>query len=88
MDIIATWGVVNPAFCINCKTDGSIIDESQARNWQDMHTKFTSYLKDEGDVSPSVYAHSIIQIRAAESIMADFNIAFEPYTHPIEVIQL
>jgi len=81
-------GVVNPAFCINCKTDGSIINESQARNWQNIHAKFTSYLKDKGDVSPSVYAHSIIQIRAAESIMADFNIAFEPYTHPIEVIQL
>lgn len=81
-------GVINPAFCINCKTGGSIIDENQARNWQDIHNKFTSYLKDKGDVSPSVYAHSIIQIRAAESIMTDFNIAFEPYTHPIEVVQL
>lgn len=80
-------GVVNPAFCVDCKSGGSIIDEPQAKNWQDKHSQLTSYLKNQKDISPSVYAHCITQIRAAESVMLDFNIHYEQYKHPVEVTQ-
>ena len=80
-------GVINPAFCVDCKSGGSIIDEAQAKNWQQKHTRLSSYLKTQIDLSPSVYAHCITQIRAAESVMLDFNISYEQYKHPIEVTQ-
>lgn len=80
-------GVINPAFCVDCKSGGSIIDEAQAKNWQEKHTRLSSYLKIQKDLSPSVYAHCITQIRAAESVMSDFNISYEQYKHPIEVTQ-
>ncbi|TMP38286.1 hypothetical protein [Pseudoalteromonas rubra] len=80
-------GVINPAFCVDCKSGGSIIDEAQAKNWQKKHSQLTSYLKTQGDISPSIYAHCITQIRAAESVMEDFNIFYEQYKHPIEVTQ-
>ena len=80
-------GVINPAFCVDCKSGGSIIDEAQAKNWQEKHTRLSLYLKTQKDLSPSVYAHCITQIRAAESVMSDFNISYEQYKHPIEVTQ-
>lgn len=81
-------GIVNPAFCVDCTSGSSIIDEEQAKWWQKKHEQVTNYLKHEHDVSPTEYSHFITQIRAAEIVLKDFSIPFTPYKHPIEVVEL
>ncbi|BBC40496.1 hypothetical protein FA893_11640 [Photobacterium damselae subsp. piscicida] len=81
-------GVVNPAFCIDCSSGSSIIDEENAKWWQKKHLQLTTYLSNELDVSPSEYSHCITQIRAAEIIMKDFDIEYITYQHPIKIIEL
>lgn len=79
-------GIVNPAFCIECS--GSIIDRDKALWWEKRHQSLTHYLAKKKDVSLGEYSHCITQIRAAESVMKDFNIEFDRYQHHIEVINL
>ena len=81
-------GIVNPAFCVDCSQGSSIIDEECAKWWQTKHSALTTYLANQTDVSPTEYSHCITQIRAAETVMKDFNMPFIEYQHPIEVVQL
>ena len=81
-------GVVNPAFCVDCRSGASIIDREKATWWQRKHAALSSYLQLQPDVSTSEYAHCITQIRAAEKVMHDFDLPFEEYKHPIQVIDL
>lgn len=78
-------GVVNPAFCVNCGTHGSIIDEEQAVWWQKKHTALTHYLKANQNVSVAVITHCLTQIRAAEQVMNDFSIPYDRWIPSIEV---
>lgn len=78
--------VTNPSFCVDCRSGNSIIDAKQAKWWHSQHQSLTDYLKSNLDISPSEYSHCITQIRAAEIVMSDFNIPYEVYNHPIEVI--
>lgn len=79
-------GAVNPAFCVDCSSGSSIIDRDNALWWQSRHLDLTHYLHHHLAVSPSVYAHCITQIRAAELVMNDFSIEYTPYQHAIEVV--
>ncbi|MCE2595860.1 hypothetical protein [Motilimonas cestriensis] len=81
-------GVANPAFCVDCSSGSSIIDESHAKWWQRKHESLTNYLSTEIDTSPTEYSHCITQIRAAEIVMKDFDIPFTTYKHPIEITEL
>lgn len=79
-------GVINPAFCSNCSN--SIIDEEKARWWQLRHQALTQYIATQNELSINEYSHYITQIRAAEKVMSDFNLPFETYKHPLEIVQL
>ncbi|MCH8493671.1 MAG: hypothetical protein LAT53_10600 [Idiomarina sp.] len=81
-------GVVNPAFCVDCKTGGSVIDSEKAIWWQERHSALTSYLRKSVEVSAGEYAHCITQIRAAERVLLDHDLAHETYVHPIQVIEI
>ncbi|WP_419147217.1 hypothetical protein [Pseudoalteromonas 'SMAR'] len=72
-------GIVMPQFCVDCSSQGSIIDEEQAKWWQRKHVSLLNYLKSEEDISVTEKSHFITQIRAAESVMSDFNMPFEPF---------
>lgn len=80
--------VVNPAFCVDCRSGGSVIDTEKALWWQKRHTALTNYLKNQSNVTPGEYAHCITQIRAAENVMRNHNVIHTPYEHPIKVIEL
>ncbi|HGE6067727.1 TPA: hypothetical protein ACGG77_003366 [Vibrio cholerae] len=81
-------GISNPSFCVDCKSSGSVIDGEKAQWWKKRHVALTTYLVKQNDVSPGEYSHCITQIRAAENVMRDFDIPFEEYEHPIEVVNL
>ncbi|RWU08865.1 hypothetical protein EGC76_10995 [Pseudidiomarina gelatinasegens] len=81
-------GIINPAFCVDCKTGGSVIDTEKAKWWQKRHFDLVSYLRNNRSLSLNEYAHCITQVRAAERVMSDFNLSYESYQHPIEVIDL
>lgn len=81
-------GIWNPAFCVDCSSGSSIIDEENAKWWQSKHTQLTAYIANESDISSGDYSHCITQIRAAEIVMTDFGMIFIPYKHPIEVSNL
>ena len=78
-------GVVNPAFCVDCSTHGSIIDSEQAAWWKSKHETLVLYLTENTGVSMAVYTHCITQIRAAEKVMSDFSIEYRPYQPEIEI---
>ncbi|AZL64185.1 TPA: hypothetical protein QCD44_004065 [Enterobacter hormaechei] len=78
-------GVVNPAFCVDCRSGGSIIDTDKAMWWQQRHNALIMYLQQQTDLSISEYAHCITQIRAAERVMQDHGIGYDTYEHPIKV---
>lgn len=79
-------GVVNPAFCTDCSS--SVIDQEKAQWWQKRHQALTQHLANQTSPGVGEYAHFITQIRAAENVMRDFDLLFEPYKHPVEVISL
>lgn len=81
-------GIVNPAFCVDCNSGSSIIDEDNAKWWQKKHKSLTNYLATEKNISPSEYSHLITQIRAAEIVMKDFGMPFATYNHPIDIIEV
>ncbi|ELL8699399.1 hypothetical protein RX307_001575 [Escherichia coli] len=80
-------GVINPAFCVDCSSGSSIIDEENAKWWQTKHKELTDYLAVNPSASISIYSHCITQIRAAELIMRDFGISFVEYKHQVEVTE-
>ncbi len=77
-------GVINPAFCVNCQSHGSIITGEQALWWQKKHRTLTNYLSDTPDISPAISTHCLTQIRAAEKVMTDFDIGFTRWETPTE----
>lgn len=79
-------GVINPAFCVNCGSHGSIIDKEQASWWQNKHNALTSYLKANPTVSVAIYTHCLTQIRAAEQVMKDFSIPCERWVPSIDIM--
>ncbi|MDI7263733.1 hypothetical protein QLY38_16305 [Cronobacter sakazakii] len=80
-------GVINPAFCVDCSSGSSIIDEENAKWWQTKHRELTAYLAVNTSVSISIYSHCITQIRAAELVMRDFGMSFVEYKHQVEVTE-
>lgn len=72
-------GVVNPAFCVNCGSHGSIIDEEQAMWWRSKHKLLIDYLNYNQPVSAAVLTHCLTQIRAAEQVMSEFSMSFDRY---------
>ncbi|WP_432224925.1 hypothetical protein [Enterobacter wuhouensis] len=72
-------GVVNPAFCVDCGSHGSIIDEEQAMWWKNKHDSLTRWLTDNPGTSVAEFTHCMTQIRAAEKVMTDFSVSFTLY---------
>lgn len=78
-------GVINPAFCVNCNSDGSIIEEEHAIDWQRKHQKLTAYLNEHSDISFQEKLPLILQVQAAEVVMKDFKLPFTPFPELIEI---
>ncbi|EAB1843905.1 hypothetical protein EG720_13680 [Salmonella enterica] len=78
-------GVINPAFCIDCSTNGSIIDGEQAAWWKSKHNALILYLSENAEISTAVYIHCLTQIHAAEKVMSDFSIEYIPFQPEIEI---
>ncbi|HBY85866.1 MAG TPA: hypothetical protein DEO86_08335 [Colwellia sp.] len=78
-------GAINPAFCVSCSSDGSIIEEEQAISWQTKHKRLTEYFTDNSNISFQEKLPFILQIQAAEQVMKDFKIHYEPFPELIEV---
>ncbi len=78
-------GVVMPQFCVDCGSASSIIDEEQARWWQKKHNSLVAYMESGEDISVSERSHYITQVRAAEIVMADFNLIFTPFEPDLKV---
>ncbi|MFS1904035.1 hypothetical protein BCU43_022500 [Vibrio lentus] len=81
-------GVVTPQFCVNCDSESSIIDREQAKWWQKRHQSCVRYMKLGEDISHTDQSHYITQIRAAESVMRDFDMPFTPFEYDIKVTEL
>lgn len=79
-------GLVMPQFCVDCSS--SIIDEQQAKWWQKKHRSLTAYMAFGEDISVSERSHYITQIRAAELVMADFNIPFSAFEAELRTMAL
>ena len=78
-------GVVMPQFCVDCGSGSSIIDEEQARWWQKKHNSLVAYMESDEDISVSERSHYITQVRAAEIVMADFELPFTPFEPDLKV---
>lgn len=78
-------GVVMPQFCVDCGSGSSIIDEQQAEWWQKKHSSLVAYMESGEEVSASERSHYITQVRAAELVMADFNMPFTPFEPDLKV---
>lgn len=81
-------GVVMPQFCVNCKGQGSIIDKDQALWWQKRHKSLVRYMELGEDISVTDKSHYITQIRAAEKVMADFDMFFTSFVPALKVMNL
>ncbi|MEZ8819227.1 hypothetical protein AB4304_00020 [Vibrio breoganii] len=81
-------GVITPQFCVDCNSGSSIIDEQQAKWWQKKHHSLTSYMTSGEDISVSERSHYITQVRAAEKVMADFDMPFTPFEPDLKVANL
>jgi len=78
-------GVVNPAFCVDCNSDGSVIEDEHAKNWQQKHTRLTDFFDQNKDMTFQEKLPFLLQIQAAENVMKDFDIAFTKFPELIEV---
>lgn len=81
-------GVVMPQFCVECTSQGSIIDKDQALWWQKKHNSLVRYIGLAEDISVTEKSHYITQIRAAENVMEDFDMSFTPFEAELKVTQL
>jgi hypothetical protein len=72
-------GVINPAFCVDCGSHGSIIDEEQVMWWKNKHDNMTHYITENPGISVAVFTHCMTQIRAAEKVMEDFSVCFQRF---------
>lgn len=78
-------GVVAPQFCVDCGSGSSIIDEQQAKWWQKKHHSLVAYMESGEEISVSEQSHYITQVRAAEKVMADFDMPFTPFEPDLKV---
>lgn len=78
-------GVVAPQFCVDCGSGSSIIDEQQAKWWQKKHRSLVAYMESGEEISVSEKSHYITQVRAAEKVMADFDMPFTPFEPDLKV---
>ncbi len=83
-----TDGVVTPQFCVDCGSGSSIIDEQQAKWWQKKHRSLVAYMESGEDISASEHSHYVTQVRAAEKVMADFDMPFTPFEPDLKVASL
>lgn len=81
-------GVVAPQFCVSCGSGSSIIDKKQASWWKKKHDSLVTYMKSCDELSVSERSHYITQVRAAESVMTDFDIPFTPFEPNLRVTNL
>lgn len=81
-------GVVTPQFCVDCGSGSSIIDEQQAKWWQKKHCSLVAYMESGEEISVSEQSHYITQVRAAERVMADFDMPFTPFEPDLKVTSL
>ncbi len=81
-------GVVTPQFCVGCASGSSIIDEQQAKWWQKKHRSLVAYMVSGEEISVSEHSHYVTQVRAAEKVMADFDMSFTPFEPDLKVANL
>ncbi|WP_394245366.1 hypothetical protein [Vibrio astriarenae] len=81
-------GVVAPQFCVDCGSGSSIIDKQQAKWWQRKHRSLVAYIESGGEISVSEHSHYVTQVRAAEKVMADFDMPFTPFEPDLKVASL
>ncbi|PMM44845.1 hypothetical protein [Vibrio breoganii] len=81
-------GVVTPQFCVDCGSGSSIIDEQQAKWWQKKHRSLVAYMESGEEISISEHSHYVTQVRAAEKVMADFDMPFTPFESDLKVANL
>lgn len=81
-------GVVAPQFCVDCGSGSSIIDEQQAKWWQKKHRSLVAYMESGEEISISEHSHYVTQVRAAEKVMADFDMPFTPFEPDLKVANL
>ncbi|EJE4185988.1 TPA: hypothetical protein N2903_000604 [Vibrio parahaemolyticus] len=81
-------GIVMPQFCVDCGSGSSIVDEEQARWWQKKHRSLVAYMESGEEISVSEHSHYVTQVRAAEKVMADFEMSFTPYEPDLKVANL
>ncbi|MCC4787024.1 hypothetical protein AB6E39_01075 [Vibrio splendidus] len=81
-------GVVTPQFCVDCGSGSSIIDEQQAKWWRKKHRSLVAYMESGEDISVSEHSHYVTQVRAAEKVMADFDMPFTPFEPDLKVANL
>ncbi|EIZ1040477.1 hypothetical protein MOU89_002051 [Vibrio parahaemolyticus] len=81
-------GVVTPQFCVDCGSGSSIIDEQQAKWWQKKHRSLVAYIESGEEISVSEHSHYVTQVRAAEKVMADFDMPFTPFEPDLKVASL
>ncbi|MEZ8013488.1 MULTISPECIES: hypothetical protein [Vibrio] len=81
-------GVVTPQFCVDCGSGSSIIDEQQAKWWQKKHRSLVAYMESGEEISISEHSHYVTQVRAAEKVMADFDMPFTPFEPDLKVANL
>ncbi len=80
--------VVTPQFCVDCGSGSSIIDEQQAKWWQKKHRSLVAYMESGEEISVSEHSHYVTQVRAAEKVMADFDMSFTPFEPDLKVANL
>ncbi|GAD32468.1 conserved hypothetical protein [Photobacterium leiognathi lrivu.4.1] len=81
-------GVVAPQFCVDCSSGSSIIDEQQAKWWKRKHSSLVAYMGSGEDISVSEKSHYITQVRAAESVMRDFDMDFVPFEAELNIVEV
>ncbi|ARC95166.1 hypothetical protein B6A42_27300 (plasmid) [Vibrio coralliilyticus] len=81
-------GVVTPQFCVDCGSGSSIIDEQQAKWWLKKHRSLVAYMESGEEISVSEHSHYVTQVRAAEKVMADFDMPFTPFEPDLKVASL
>ncbi|MFG0903915.1 hypothetical protein [Photobacterium damselae] len=81
-------GVVTPQFCVDCGSGSSIIDEQQAKWWQKKHRSLVAYMESGEEISVIEHSHYVTQVRAAEKVMADFDMPFTPFEPDLKVANL
>ncbi|HCE2596158.1 TPA: hypothetical protein NGU34_000970 [Vibrio parahaemolyticus] len=81
-------GVVAPQFCVDCGSGSSIIDEQQAKWWQKKHRSLVAYMESGEEISVSEHSHYVTQVRAAEKVMADFDMSFTPFEPDLKMVNL